>query len=65
MINWGFVAGRSQTNMPWDSWKTPYADTPPPVWFHDIFRRDGTAYDAQEVAYIKSVTGKSEKAAAK
>jgi len=29
------------------------------VWFHDIFRADGTPYDPKEVAYIKRVTGKS------
>ncbi|HEY2159497.1 MAG TPA: peptidoglycan-binding protein [Isosphaeraceae bacterium] len=56
--NWGFVDGKSQTIYPWDSWKKPY-DAEPPVWFHDIFRRDGTPYDAKEVAYIRGVTGKS------
>ena len=29
----------------------------PPVWFHDIFRPDGTPYDAREVDYIRNVTG--------
>ncbi|MCT7027935.1 1,4-beta-xylanase, partial [Salmonella enterica subsp. enterica serovar Minnesota] len=24
MVNWGFVVGKSQTNMPWDSWQRPY-----------------------------------------
>ena len=33
-----------QTIYPWDSWKKPYA-AEPPVWFHDIFRKDGTPYD--------------------
>ena len=28
------------------------------VWFHDIFRTDGTPYDVKEVEYIKSVTKK-------
>ncbi|WZP00114.1 cellulase family glycosylhydrolase [Isosphaeraceae bacterium EP7] len=54
--NWGFVDGKSQTTIPWDSWKTPYR-AEPPVWFHDIFRRDGTPYDAGEVAYIRGLTG--------
>ena len=53
--NWGFVAGKTQTIYPWDSWQKPYADEPP-VWFHDIFRPDGTPYDAREVEYIRSVT---------
>lgn len=55
--NWGFVDGKTQTIYPWDSWRTNYT-AEPPVWFHDIFRRDGTPYDAEEAAYIKSVTGK-------
>jgi hypothetical protein len=56
--NWGFVAGKTQTIYPWDSWKKPYA-AEPPVWFHDIFRNDGTPYDAKEVAFIRKVTGKA------
>ncbi|HSS13556.1 MAG TPA: hypothetical protein VLL04_06680, partial [Rhizomicrobium sp.] len=24
MINWGFVNGKTQTDMPWDSWQRPY-----------------------------------------
>ncbi len=55
--NWGFVDGKSQTIYPWDSWKKPY-DGEPPVWFHDIFRRDGTPYIPAEVDYIRKVTGK-------
>lgn len=58
--NWGFVAGKSNTIYPWDSWKKPYASEPP-VWFHDIFRTDGTPYRPEEVAYIRKVTGKAEK----
>lgn len=54
--NWGFVAGKSQTIYPWDSWQKPYA-AEPPVWFHDIFRADGTPYIAREVEYIRAVTG--------
>ena len=56
--NWGFVAGKSQTIYPWDSWQKPYA-AEPPVWFHDIFRPDGTPYNAAEVAFIRRVTGQS------
>jgi hypothetical protein len=25
------------------------------VWFHEVFRRDGTPYDAKETALIKSL----------
>jgi hypothetical protein len=53
---WGFVAGKTNTIFPWDSWQKPY-DGEPPVWFHDIFRPDGTPYRPEEVAYIRSLTG--------
>jgi hypothetical protein len=56
--NWGFVAGKSQTIYPWDSWQKPYA-AEPPVWFHDIFRPDGTPYSAAEVAFIIRATGQA------
>jgi hypothetical protein len=56
--NWGFVAGKSQTIYPWDSWQKPYT-TEPAVWFHDIFQPDGTPYQAAETAFIRKITGKS------
>jgi hypothetical protein len=56
MINWGFVNGKTQTDMPWDSWQRPYTLRPPTVWFHDIFRADGTAYRAREIAIIKRLS---------
>lgn len=55
-INWGFVAGKSQTIYPWDSWESRYS-AEPPVWFHDIFRADGTPYRQTEVDFIRSLTG--------
>jgi Cellulase (glycosyl hydrolase family 5) len=54
---WGLVAGKSQTIYPWDSWLKPYT-AEPPLWFHDIFRPDGTPFDPAEITYIKHVTGK-------
>ena len=34
MMNWGFVAGKTQTYLPWDSWQKPYVDgREPTVWF--------------------------------
>jgi hypothetical protein len=57
-INWGFVAGKSQTFLPWDSWQHPYVDRQPPVWFHDIFHADGTPYRPAETAFIRKETGK-------
>jgi hypothetical protein len=58
-INWGFVAGKSQTYFPWDSWEKPYVLQPPPVWFHDIFRPDGTPYREREAEVIREATGVS------
>ena len=55
--NWGFVSGKTQTIYPWDSWQKTYTEEPP-VWFHDIFRPDGSPYRPEEVAYIRRVTGK-------
>ena len=54
--NWGFVNGKSQTIYPWDSWEKPY-HSEPAVWFHDIFRADGTPYDAKEIELIRRLTG--------
>ncbi|NML07809.1 cellulase family glycosylhydrolase [Sphingomonas sp. G-3-2-10] len=57
MIHWGFVDGKSQTRIPWDSWRRPYnADQPPTVWFHDVLRTDGTPYRKAEVDLIKRLT---------
>jgi hypothetical protein len=57
-INWGFVLGKTQTNFPWESWRHPYIQEQPPVWFHDILRSDGTPYRQAEVDLIKQLTGK-------
>jgi hypothetical protein len=57
-INWGFVQGKTQTHLPWDSWQKPYIDREPPVWFHEVFRPDGTPYKQEEVDLIRSLTGR-------
>jgi len=54
LINWGLVAGRSQTNLPWDSWRQPYIEEPPAVWHHDVFLPDGRPYRAAEAEVIKA-----------
>ena len=56
-INWGFVAGKTQTYLPWDSWQKPYVDREPAIWFHEIFKQDGTPYKQDEVDLIRSLTG--------
>ena len=53
-LNWGLVAGKTQTHCPWDSWQTRY-EAEPELWFHDIFRATGEPYDSHEVEFIKSV----------
>lgn len=55
-INWGLVAGKTQTYFPWDSWQNPYVDHQPPVWHHDIFHADGKPYSEAEVAFIRKIT---------
>ncbi len=56
-INWGFVAGKTQTYLPWDSWQRPYVYRPPAVWFHDIFHANGKPYRPTEVEFIRRMTG--------
>ncbi len=57
-INWGLVAGKSNTKYAWDE---PIPDgSEPALWFHEIFRPDGTPYKQEEVDLIKSLTGKAE-----
>src|SRR5690606_31761452 len=41
--SWGLVAGKTQTHYAWDSWSVNYHGEPE-LWFHDIFRADGTPY---------------------
>jgi hypothetical protein len=57
--NWGLVSGKSQTIYPWDSWTRQYT-AEPPLWFHDIFRPDGTPYREEEVGYIRNIAGNGE-----
>lgn len=70
-FNWGLVAGRSQTHF---NWKTaadiderrargealqPGAPIPePPLWFHDIFRTDGSPFDPAETEFIRRILGR-------
>ena len=55
-INWGLVAGKSQTYLPWDSWQHPYVDHQPTIWFHDVFHADGKPYREREVEIIRDLT---------
>ncbi len=53
--NWGLVAGKTQTNLPWDSWQHPYTDREPTVWHHEIFHTDGQPYSQKEVDFISAI----------
>ena len=53
--NWGFVSGKTQTIYPWGSAES---HTEPELWFHDLFRQDGTPYRQEEVDCIKHLTGR-------
>jgi hypothetical protein len=58
-INWGLVQGKTQTDLPWDSWQNPYINGRQPVkWFHEIFRTNGTPYSETEVDFIRAITGR-------
>ena len=60
-INWGLVAGKSNTIYAWD---TPMPDgKEPEIWFHDIFKPDGTPYDIEEVELIKELAAAEEEPA--
>ena len=53
-INWGLVAGKSNTKYAWDE---PIPDGgEPALWFHEIFHPDGKPYKQEEVDLIKSLT---------
>lgn len=56
-IHWGLVNSKCNFHLPW---RPKPEDLPEPkVWFHDIFRRDGSPYDPKEIELIKKLTGKS------
>ncbi|HVV54699.1 MAG TPA: cellulase family glycosylhydrolase [Mucilaginibacter sp.] len=55
-INWGLVSGKTNTIYAWD---TPMPDgAEPKVWFHDVFRKDGTPYSQDEVNLIRKLNNK-------
>ncbi|HEX5182189.1 MAG TPA: 1,4-beta-xylanase [Allosphingosinicella sp.] len=55
MINWGFVQGKIQTWLPWDSWQRPYVLEKPTIWFHDLVKPDGTPYREREAEIFRSL----------
>jgi hypothetical protein len=53
---WGFVAGKTQTYLPWGS---KQGDPTPPVWQHDLLHPDGRPYDSKEMDLLKSCSGQN------
>lgn len=55
-FSYGLVNGKQQCHYPWnpteDGKPVPFTEEPE-VWFHDLFRPDGTPYDPEEIAFIK------------
>ena len=54
-INWGFVAGKTNTIFAWDDPRPDEAE--PELWFHDIYRTDRTPFSEEEIAVIRAVNG--------
>jgi hypothetical protein len=53
-INWGLVDGKTNTKYAWDE---PIKDgSEPKLWFHEIFKADGSPYKKAETDLIKSLT---------
>src|SRR5271165_2081499 len=61
-INWGFVAGKTQTYLPWESWQHPYVRSQPPIWFHEVLRQDLKPYREAEVTLIRTLTQQANQA---
>ena len=55
-INWGFVAGKTNTIFAWSDPRPDVAE--PEVWFHDIFRQDHTPFNEEEIEVIKKCNNK-------
>lgn len=55
-INWGLVDGKTNTKYAWGDVIEGGGD--PELWFHEIFRKDGTPYKVEEVEVIRSLTRK-------
>ena len=67
--NWGLVAGKTQTHFGWQTvekleelkaqgaFLKPGDPIPEPeLWFHEIFRMDGSPYIPAETAFIRAIT---------
>jgi endo-1,4-beta-mannosidase len=53
-INWGLVAGKTNTIFGWGKPEPDVAE--PSIWFTDIFRKNGTPFSQEEIDFIKTLT---------
>ncbi|BDE11243.1 MULTISPECIES: cellulase family glycosylhydrolase [Mycobacterium] len=53
-LNWGLVAGKTQTYLPWSSWDRPVTTAPKP-WFADLLQPTGQPFADGEVQTIKKL----------
>jgi hypothetical protein len=58
-IHWGLVSGKTQTVYPWWSWFDELPAPEPELWFHDVLRPDGSAFDPAEVAFLRRILVRS------
>ncbi|MBM3493985.1 MAG: hypothetical protein FJX72_06660 [Armatimonadetes bacterium] len=56
-LNWGLVAGKTQTIYPW---RSPEGGPEPAVWFHDLLRADGSPYDRKEAELMREFAAATE-----
>lgn len=58
-INWGLVAGKTNTVWPWQSWEISNEDAQkmlwPEQWLHDVFWPDGAPYNKTETDLISQL----------
>ena len=52
-INWGLVKGKTNTIYPWGSKE---GSPEPTIWFHDVFRPDGSPFDNKETSLIRKLS---------
>jgi len=49
------VQGKTQRQLPWDSWQKPYVDREPSIWSQDLFHTTGPLYRQQDADVIKQM----------
>jgi hypothetical protein len=53
--HWGLINGKTQTHIPW-GWEKTSGE--PPIWFHDVLKKDGSPYMESEMVLIKNKENK-------